>query len=94
MNDLETLLCKLAAHEQELGLECKGHMAIVDEESMVGTFCNITLLPKYCEAYEWFGDRQFKCQYASKNMLNCYCLYDQKNDINKQSFIKITPKYN
>ena len=87
MNDLETLLCKLAAHEKELGLECKGHMAMIDEEEG-----NPFL--KYCEAYEWFGDRQFKCQYASKNMLSCYCLYDQKNDLNKQSFIKIIPKYN
>lgn len=78
MNDLETLLCKLAAHEQELGNECKGHMATIDEESMIGTFCDISLLPKYCEFYDWVGDRQFKCKYATKNMLNVYCLYGKQ----------------
>lgn len=75
MNDLETKLCKLAAQESELGETCKGYLGIVDEETMVGTFCSIDLLPKTCQAYEWFGDRQFRCKYSTKNMLNVYCMY-------------------
>ena len=77
MNNLETTLCKLAAHEQELGDECKGHLAVIDEEAMIGTFCNINLLPKTCDAYDWFGPRQFRCKYATKNMLEVYCLYNK-----------------
>ena len=71
MSDLETKLCKLAAWEQELGDLCKGHLAIVEKEPQ---YFNM----KVCDAYDWFGVRQFRCKYSSKNMSEVYCLYNGK----------------
>ncbi len=75
MNDLETKLCRMAAQEQDLCPECKGKMAVVDDELLVGTFVPLSSLPKSCIAYEWFGDRQFKGQYSVKVGMNMYCNY-------------------
>lgn len=91
MNDLETKLCRMAAHEQDLGVECGGRMSIVEDELLIGTFAPLSSLPKSCVAYEWFGDRQFKCQYATKNMLNVYCMYEKKHDINYGAQIVFYP---
>jgi hypothetical protein len=69
MDKLEYKLCKIAAHEQELGNECRGYLATIDEDLLVETFGNINLLPKYCQDYDWFGPSQFKCKYFLKDKI-------------------------